>query len=117
MKYLTTIILAIASISAWAIEDDCGDQLMNIEQLRVIAPSDVPSSVYQKTLLLKFDKQCRGKNYAYIGIDNPAFDSILSMALAAYISKTPVYPAVITSETKEVGALSAERLLWLRFER
>ena len=123
MKISTSILLFVVfilftfSTTSWAVDDDCGDQEMTIDYMRVIGSIDSVGNPFSNMLLLKFNKTCRGTNYAYIKKDDEMFNSILSTALAAYMSSKPVYPAVTSSSTISAGSLIAEKILWLQLQR
>ncbi len=114
---ITSCILYLFSIASWAVDDDCGNQSMEIIDLKVIATYDSAGIPFNNMLLLQFDKLCRGTSYMYVEESNPMFNGLLSIALSAYTTNSAVYPAVVSSGTKTAGAITAEKLLWLRQKR
>ena len=90
---------------------------MYINDLKVIGASDTSSNPFNNMLLLEVDGTCQDTNLFYISNDDSAYQSILSVALAAFVSNTQIYPAIITSATKSAGMLKAEKLLWMRLKK
>ena len=91
-KYISSLIIATCLASAsFGGTIDCGYQ--TIKNLYVQGERSQPSFHGNKLLIIMGDDkkaECSDTTFAYLDIDDPAFNGTLSMALAAYMASKKI---------------------------
>ncbi len=85
-KLFVLVMLSVASSASFSADKLCGPLLLN----KVYVQADrISGSAHANKLLLSFEG-CDGVSLAYLENTDEAYDGVLSLALAAYISKQAV---------------------------